>query len=152
MPEVSLSRVDPGWIDFYWPVIEQTLAWQRVRPLSPGWLRTAAKAGIQQLWVAPDWRFPTRLSSVIMTTIVRKDRQPPTLRVELLSGRHIGTWIESAARTLGQYAQAHGCTRLEIHGRRGWRVARKAFALPVVWVDVESAPCRPQPPPVHRPA
>jgi hypothetical protein len=149
MPEVSIARVEPAWIEFYWPVIESTLGWQSARRISPSFVRTLTKAGIQQLWIAPDWRFPTRLSSVIMTTIVRKPRQPPTLRVELLSGRHLGTWIRSAARILGQYAQAHGCTRLEVHGRRGWRAARKAFAMPVDWVDDER--CQPQAPPVPRP-
>jgi hypothetical protein len=132
---VTLSHVDPLHLDILWPRITSVLAWKTSsQPFSLGVLKACLRAGTRDLWAAPDWRFPTRFSSVIVTAIVvRPDGKH--LQIHLLSGRHIGTWIASAACTLGQFAQANGCTRLEITGRRGWRpFVFRQFTLPVTWL------------------
>jgi hypothetical protein len=138
---VELMHVGPDYLDLYWSRVERALTWKVARVVARlGVLHAAVMAGTRELWVAHRAGFPTQLSSVIVTTIVTLPREPKTLKVELLSGRHAGTWIDSAACTLSRYAQAHGCTRLWIVGRLGWRHYRDRFPLPVIWTcDRESS-------------
>ena len=140
---VAIEAVSPDNLDPVWEAVTRTLTWQGVHGVivTPA-LRNSLLIGYSRLWVAPDWRFPSRLSSVIVTTIITRPRKTPVLRVEFLSGRHIGTWIDSAACTLSRYAQAHGCTALEFVGRIGWRQYRDRFDLPGKWLVEERAACR----------
>ena len=136
---VALSRVDRRILECAWPRVAAALAWKSAGPnISIPQIKAAVFAGTSDLWIAPDWRFPTRLSSVIVTTISAIARGKKVLRVHLLSGRHIGTWIDSAACTLGSFAQANGCTRLSLIGRRGWMEYRNRFGLPTTWTTEEA--------------
>ena len=140
MQAVRLERVNPQYLDLYWSRVERALDWQVSRsPYAAGLLRSMVKAGTRDLWTAPHGRFPAQLSSVIVTTIMPHPRLAPVLRAELVSGRHVGTWIASAAQVLTAYAQAHGCTRIYVIGRKGWRHYRDLFAIPVTWATDESA-------------
>jgi hypothetical protein len=135
MQPVEIEHVPLPAIASWWPRVERALAWDVARYSGrKGVLKAALTVGTQALWVAPHGRFPTQLASVIITTIVPSPkRQPPVLKIELLSGRHAGTWMESAACKLSAYAQAHGCTRITVVGRKGWRHYRSLFTLPVSW-------------------
>jgi hypothetical protein len=140
MAIVTIEAVSPDGLDPVWENVTRTLAWQGVRgDIALPALRNLLRIGYAHLWVAPDWRFPSRLSTVIVTTIITRPRKAPALRIEFLSGRHIGTWIDSAACTLSQYAHAHGCTHLEFVGRIGWRQYRGLFDLPGTWLVEERA-------------
>jgi hypothetical protein len=145
-PAVALQHILPERLDDIWPVVVRLLGWQNMKgEVTLPALRNRLLIGYSDLWTAPDWRFPSRLSGVIVTTIIQRPRREPCLRIEFLSGRRIGTWIESTACTLGQYAQAHGCTHLEMIGRLGWRHYRSHFGLPGAWLTEERAAdrCRP---------
>jgi hypothetical protein len=131
---VELELVRPRDLDLVWEAVARTLSWGSAHRIALPALRNLARIGYICLWIAPDWRFPTRLSSVIVTTIIERPRKAKTLRIEFLSGRHIGTWIDSAACTLSQHAQAHGCTHLEFIGRTGWQEYRSRFNLPGTWL------------------
>jgi len=140
MPAVALEHIDPARLDTVWPIVVRLLGWNDVHgAASLPALRNHLLIGYSDLWVAPDWRFPTRLTAVIVTTIIQRPRQEPCLRIEFLSGRRIGTWIESTACTLSRYAVARGCTHLEFVGRIGWRQYRSHFGLPGAWLTEERA-------------
>jgi hypothetical protein len=140
---VILAPVDPDRLDLIWERAVRTLSWGGVQhKVELPALRNSIRIGYSLLWTAPDWRFPTRLSSIILTTIIQRPRKAKTLRIEFLSGRHIGTWIDSAACTLSSYAHAHGCTYLEFVGRIGWRQYRDRFDLPGTWLIEARAAAR----------
>lgn len=140
MPEVDLLHVPPSRLRQCWPAVERALRWKVARLTEPvGVLHARLMAGTSELWVAMHPRFPNQLSSVIVTTIVANFHEPKTLKVELLSGRHARTWMDSTACTLSRFAVLNGCTRLAITGRIGWRQFRERFTLPVIWTrDQES--------------
>lgn len=142
MVRVHLSPLHPDDLEACWDRILSTLSWRTAMPLDPHALRARLRVEMSVLWLAPDWRYPSRFSSAIKTTIVVRPRQQRMLLIEMLSGRHIGTWIESAACTLGQYAHAHGCTHLHFVGRRGWSGYRTLFSSAgrtVTWAYAERA-------------
>lgn len=140
MSLVAIQYIPPNRINEAWPVVARVLGWQnKSTEIDLPALRNRLLIDYSKLWVAPDWRFPSRLSGVIVTTIVQRPRREPCLRVEFLSGRRIGTWIESAACTLSRHAQACGCTHLELIGRQGWREYRTRFTLPTTWMTEERA-------------
>ena len=139
MPLVAIRYIPPVRLDEAWPVVARVLEWQYAAKVNLPAVRNRLLIDYSKLWVAPDWRFPSRLSGVIVTTIVLRPRKEPCLRVEFLSGRRIGTWIDSAACTLSHHAQACGCTHLELIGRQGWREYRSRFLLPATWMTEERA-------------
>jgi hypothetical protein len=118
----AVVHVSQRCLGLIWPKVAGALDWTSSfqLPLPPAQLRNAVLAGTRDLWIALDHRYPSRLSSVIVTTILDRPRNERTLEIFLVSGRHFGTWSDSMACTLGRFAQAHGCTRLEIIGRWGW--------------------------------
>src|SRR5262245_55954908 len=136
---VALRRVAPDDLEPLWPRVASALHWKTAAQLSLSEVRNAVLAGISELWVASDWRYPSRLASVILTTIVVKPRGKRHLKVRFLSGRHAETWIDSTARTLSWFAQTNGCTKLDLIGRRGWMEYRTRFTLPVSWACDERA-------------
>lgn len=141
MPAVVLEHIPPERLDTVWPIVVRLADWCDTHPggRSLPALRNHLLIGYSDLWVAPDWRFPARLTAVIVSTIIQRPRQEPCLKIEFLSGRRIGTWIESAACTLSRHAQARGCTHLEFIGRIGWRQYRDRFDLPGTWATEERA-------------
>ena len=146
MPVVTVEHVPPERLDTVWPIVVRLADWCDTHPggRSLPALRNHLLIGYSDLWVAPDWRFPARLTAVIVSTIIQRPRQELCLRIEFLSGRRIGTWIDSTACTLSQWGKAHGCTHLEFVGRIGWRQYRDRFGLPGAWLIEERARCRKQ--------
>jgi hypothetical protein len=150
---VNLYDVPLELVPDLWPRVVQTLAWRSSDPPphpAPV-LRNKILTGHWHLWVAPDWRFPTRFASVIVGTIEPRPRKKKVLKLYLLAGRHLGTWMDSAARTLSSFASANGCTRLVLIGRRGWmhlryRLVDDAFpARAVKWKQTDRSAARWQP-------
>jgi hypothetical protein len=142
LPSTTVSRLDRWAVHFHWPEVEAAFQLKKNHPrqgVALANLRCALLAGTKDVWVSPDPLFPSRLSSVIVTTIVAT----PTgklLKVDLLVGRHVETWAESAAHNLGQFAQASGCTRMNVTGRMGWlrTYRRHHYGLPVTWANEET--------------
>lgn len=112
----TLRRVEPAeairdW-DWYerqiWRVIDRADGGQ-----TPDDILSCIQRDTMQLWRTVDKR------GMVITELQRSPRYVSML-IYMVAGEGLKDWMAGAGQQLEDFAKAHGCSRMEFHGRPGW--------------------------------
>lgn len=121
---MKISSVPVEAVDSVWPMVEPML--QRALDKNPGLytardLKKDLVEGAQVLWVIfADGNIDAAFTSRVVQYPVSR-----MLVVEYLGGDHMVDWLEHGLEILESYANDMGCTRMEVYGRKGWKILKK---------------------------
>lgn len=128
-----LAGITSDQIDRHWPEVEPLLARALARSLdelTPFDVMRACRCGDMQLWAA---FVDGRVTAVCVTEVGRD-----VLLLRALAGEGIGDWRGVGTQLMRDFARSHGCTRLRLIGRPGWkRKLRGDWRLQKVVMDLE---------------
>lgn len=121
---MKISAVLPDHIPAIWPMVEPML--QKALNENPGLyttddLKQDLLTGTQSLWIMYN-------QGEIDAACTARIAQYPigrVLCVEWLGGERMAAWLEEALEMLEVYAADMGCDRVEVYGRKGWKILKK---------------------------
>lgn len=130
--ELALARVPSEHVALVAPLVTPLLA----RALRRTQGRTSVESVLEgalenryQLWVIAST--VGDLLAALVTEVVEYGDGSKTCVIGLLGGVAMGRWMHLMSE-LEQWAREAGCTRLEVHGRRGWARMLKDYQQPFV--------------------
>lgn len=68
-----------------------------------------------QLWALHDG-----VTKAVMVTEIIEYKKLKAVKIWLVTGTELDTWLDTLIETVGQWAKAQGCTVMEFTGRKGW--------------------------------
>jgi len=121
---MKISAVPRDRVDDVWHVVGPIL--QRAIEINRGThdigdIKTELLADRCGLWVAYD---EGEIYAACTTRIVITP-QNKMLMIDWLGGERMDDWLDDALDVIESYAHDLGCERVEIIGRKGWKVLRK---------------------------
>jgi hypothetical protein len=116
----------------FWPIVKDHVARAfryNADRMDINDIEEAIKDKRMQLWAIHDGV----IKCVIVTQIVSYDKCN-AVRVVTVTGDNYEQWLEMGCDTIAAWGQAHGCTLMEMMGRRGWEkpLMRLGFKEPQI--------------------
>lgn len=121
---MKISSVPKEYIQDIWPMVGKHL--QKAIDKNPGlytvdMLYADLINGAQLLWVAID----DGAIKMAATTRIVVFPSGSMMIAEWLGGDEMESWLENALETIESYANDMGCRRMEVYGRKGWKVLKQ---------------------------
>lgn len=129
---MKISCVPPEHVHNVWPIVEPML--QRAVDKNPGLYTTEdikleLLESKQLLWII----YQDGEIEAACTSKVLQFPRGRSLLIEWLGGEKMDAWLDDAMDMIEAYASDMGCSRVEVYGRKGWKVLKRYG-----WKDVFS--------------